>query len=92
MFHNSTSDNRLYECIVVVTTTIFMISCLDQDHYDCDRLSCSGDNLGLGLLPSNESQCTSTTDSQELVLNSAVHKFLLTVTVFTINQPIPIII
>ena len=36
------------------------------------------------LLPSNVSQCTSTTDSQELALNCTVHKILLTV--FTINQ------
>ena len=36
------------------------------------------------VLPSNVSQCTSTTDSQELALNCTVHKILLTV--FTINQ------
>ena len=41
------------------------------------------------LLPSNVSQYTSTTDSQEHALNCTVHKILLTV--FTINQLIPFI-
>ena len=40
------------------------------------------------VLPSNVSQCTSTTDSQEHALNCTVHKILLTV--FTINQLIPL--
>ena len=42
-----------------------------------------------GLLASNVSQCTSTTDSQEHALNCTVHKILLTV--FTINQLIPLL-
>ena len=43
----------------------------------------------LELLPSNVSQCTSTTDSQEHALNCTLHKILLTV--FTINQLIPLL-
>ena len=45
---------------------------------------------GIYILPSNVSQCTSTSDSQELALNCTVHK--ISHTVFTINHLIPIII
>ena len=41
---------------------------------------------------SNLSQCTSTTDSQELALNCTVHKIFFFHCVYCINQLIPIII
>ena len=45
--------------------------------------------VSFSVLPSNASQCTSTTDSQEHALNCTAHKILLTV--FTVNQLIPLL-